>query len=279
MKNPTVCLFYGFSRNLTTLFASLFSLHPKCQVLNHSSKVILAEKDNFLAVRTPKSLEKFIQSAIKNSSKNIKGVGGSIVSSHAFTTSFSSEEISTRYQARFGTETMKNEIESLVWKDAAHMTDFLEDNGISALEVAAAYPEVRFILPIRNLVDCILSNVTKHKGRWGNHTIEEIAEIIIRRTRDFLEMEKKCPAQFMHFFQDEVDAKTVARLGEFMGLEASPQWNQDFLDCYILKPSDGTSAEFKKTYSNLVRQYLSGSPEAAKFLSFAEQIPTVPASV
>jgi hypothetical protein len=279
MKTPTVCLFYGFSRNLTTLFASLFALHPKCQVLNHSSKLILVEKDNFLANRTPKSLEKFVKFAIKNSTKNVKGVGGSIVTSHAFTTSYSSGEISTKYQERFGGERVKDEIDCLVWKDAAHMTDYLEDNGIPALQVAAAYPEVRFILPIRNLVDCILSNVTKHKGRWGENSINEIVEIIVRRTAEFLEMEKKCPNQFMHFFQDEVDSNMVARLGAFMGLESSPEWKQDFLDCYKLKPSDGATAELKKTYSDLVVKYLGGSPEVSKFLAFAEQIPTVsPAS-
>jgi hypothetical protein len=279
MQKPTVCLFYGFSRNLTTLFASLFALHPRCQVLNHSSKLILSDKKNFLALRNRKSIDKFIEFAIKNSTRNIKGVGGSIISSHAFTSSFSSDEISQKYQARFGEERVKAQIDSIVWKDAAHMTDYLEDNGISALTVAADYPEARFILPIRNLLDCILSNVTKHKGRWGESSIEEIAEIIVRRTREFLQMEKQCPGQFMHFFQDEIDAGSVARIGSFLGLEATPEWIQDFLDCYKLKPSDGATTELKQTYVSLINKYFENSPEIGKLLAFAEQIPTVAAVV
>jgi len=274
MRTPTVCLFYGANRNLTTLIASLLSLHPNCQVLNHTSKLILTDKKNFLKIRTQENFGRFVEFAVKKSRKSVKGIGGSIVDSHAFKKSFSSQEISEKYQARFGNLQVKAEIDCLVWKDATHMTAYLENNAISALTVAADYPNVRFILPIRNLLDCIVSNATGHKGDWDNHSVEEIAEIIIRRTRDFLEMEKQCPRQFMHLFQDEVDTTTVTRLGEFMGLKTSPQWNQDFLDCYKLKPSNGTSLELKNTYLNMLNKHLGNSPYIDKFIAFSEQIPT-----
>lgn len=275
MNIKTVCLFYGVNRNLTTLFSSLLSLHPNCQVLNHSSKVILADKKNFLKIRTQENLQKFIDFAIKASKKNIKGVGGSITSSHAFTKSFSSSEISQRYQTRFGDTQVKGQINSLVWKDATHMTAYLEDNKISALQVAADYPEVRFILPIRNLVDCILSNITKHQGDWGANSHQETAEVIVRRTQEFLDMEKQCPHQFMHFFQDEIDEDFINRLAAFLDLNATPEWKRDFLDCYKLKPSDGATIELKNTYGDMIKKYLSNSPYIKKFEAFAEQIPTV----
>ncbi|MCW5878805.1 MAG: hypothetical protein KIS80_08075, partial [Anaerolineales bacterium] len=45
----SVCLFLGPYRNLTTLTASMLSLHPECQVLNHAGTRVFPNKNlNFI---------------------------------------------------------------------------------------------------------------------------------------------------------------------------------------------------------------------------------------
>ena len=82
----SVCLTLGPYRNLTTLTAATLFLHPNCQVLNHAGKRIFGNrKVDFLSDYSKDKLDRFIQFAIKISSKGQRGkLGGSIIYSHAF---------------------------------------------------------------------------------------------------------------------------------------------------------------------------------------------------
>ena len=111
----SVCLTLGPYRNLTTLTASALFLHPNCQVLNHAGSRIYSNKQiNFLLDYNKTKLDRFIQFAIKISSKGQKGaMGGSITHSHAFDSKYGMKDVYTKK----GLELTKDQIKCLFGKN------------------------------------------------------------------------------------------------------------------------------------------------------------------
>src|SRR5882672_10493469 len=110
----TVCLFLGPYRNLTPLTASLLSLHPHCQVLNHAGARVFAAPDvNFLLDPSVATLRRFCDFALSASQGGQRGnYGGSITLSHAF----DSDVVRDAYRNRYGELLIKPSVDCLVWK-------------------------------------------------------------------------------------------------------------------------------------------------------------------
>ena len=189
----SVCIFMGPYRNLTTLTSALLNLHPHCQVLNHAAMRVLDDDAiNFLSHYSDERFGRFCSFAIEESQGGKRGdYGGSITLSHAF----DHEVMSSAYEERYGGNLRKDEVRSIVWKDSQRLTNFLRDNKLldQALE---SNEKIRFLMPIRNPMDCAISNSNSRKSehllsRGGS--LHDVLGAVCREIAWFQQQKQRLP--------------------------------------------------------------------------------------
>jgi hypothetical protein len=250
MKVNTVCMTMVASRNLTTLFASACMMHPQIQVLNHCSSINRDEKTNFLAQYTDQKLSNFINKVvdINHQSLKIPGEGGVITKAHAFN---SDEKMRELYYSRFASE-KKPELKSIVWKDSAKNTAILQTVNVSRLLYNT--DRLRFILTLRNPMDCATSNSSPgYNTNFRMPNKEAILDELFERYLWFFDLQKKHPKNFMTFFEYEPDDKLLDRLQGFLMIDNDERWKKDFQQIWVLKRRYDHPANFKDQYRTLIK--------------------------
>ena len=214
----TVCVFLGPYRNLTTLTASMLALHPRCQVLNHGGLRVLTEPQlNFLRDSSETTFRRFCQFAIDESQGGEGGdAGGAITLSHAF----EHQVVQDVYLSRFGRSLLKPTVEIVIWKESLAVSNFIRDQGISLYKVLQDNPKIRFLMPIRNPLDCAISNCrTGHYKRFRRVKRPESGEVltsIVEEIAWFRELQRLYPERFFSFLQGEMNDRMLLRLARFL---------------------------------------------------------------
>ena len=250
----SVCIFLGPYRNLTTLTAALLSLHPKCQVLNHSGFRILEEPQlNFFANPSVACFRRFLHYVATESQTGSRGDdGGSITLSHAF----GSELLRDTYQDRHGAELERCDAACYVWKESLNVTNYLRSHDIDLVAFCERNPHVRFLLPIRHPIDCAISNAKTGHGKRFNQVESQcpadILDAVIREIAWFHEQSAPQPDRFFSFFQYDFDTELLQRLACFLGINADERWINDALKCYQLKPSYNHSPQLLTAFRSSV---------------------------
>ena len=200
----SVCLFLGPYRNLTTLISSILFLHPHCQVLNHAGNRVFNNKNiNFLLNYSDDKFDKFCQFVFFASQCGRVGdYGGSIIHSHAFKIPVMRET----YNNNKSTLISKQKINAIIWKESLRTSNFIRKNNIDLGDIINKNKKIRFLMPVRNPIDCAISNLNnKHHKLFEDlkdYSVECILISIFKEYLWFLGLEKKYPERFMHFFQD-----------------------------------------------------------------------------
>lgn len=223
----TVCLFLGPYRNLTTLTASLLFLHPDCQVLNHAGSRILGDdRLDFIHTYNQASFWSFVRYAIQISESGKRGnYGGSITLSHAFSRKHKMGQVfrETGFSLR------KEHISALVWKESQKVSNHLRDSGFDFDTVFQVNDQLKFILPIRNPLDCTESNLkTGHVRILENqdrssHPIS-VMTTILDEIAWFAELEQQHPDRFFHYFAHRLDETILKSMAGFLSLEMNEEW-------------------------------------------------------
>jgi hypothetical protein len=270
----TVCLTLGPYRNLTTLTASVLFLHPNCQVLNHAGKRIYgnSEVDFFLDFE-PRKLDRFIQYAIHMSASGERGpAGGSIVHSHAF----DSEHGLNRIFARSGVSLVKDDIVCLHWKESLRTSNAIRDRGVDLASILRQDERLRFLLPIRQPLDCAASNVkTGHarlfRGLNRQSPMSDVVEGIVDEVVWFAGLRERFPDRFRYYFEHEISREMLVGLAEFLRLEPTEPWVAAALEAMEIKSSYEHDAEHLDHYRRVVEQRSSGFPDLTRgLLKFVE---------
>ena len=234
----TLGIFLGPYRNLTSLVAAVLYLHPHCQVLNHAGSRLLDRSEvDFLRHKKPEIFTRFMHEALSMSQGGARGsYGGSILLAHSFADHRRMQSI---YKRRFGWALSKERIESLVWKESQLVTQILREDEDRVHELLQHNHKIRFLLPIRNPIDCANSLQRLKMSRvYGNKTsgdLQSIIDLVLDDFHWFLELEKRYPDNFFHFFQNRYDAEMLVRLEAFLGLPHDEQWISDALSIYRLR--------------------------------------------
>jgi hypothetical protein len=267
----TICAFLGPYRNLTTLTASLLSLHPQCRVLNHGGFRILAERQlNIFQSPNRDTFRQFCQYAIDQSCGGSGGDdGGSIVHSH----SFQNEEIKRAYYNRFPTGKPLEQMESLIWKESLTVTNHLRQRQVDISAVFAANPKLRFLMPIRHPLDCAMSNVkTGHAKRFRgrrSQSVAQVLEAVLFEIADFHVHLQRFPDRYFSFFQYEMDAALLQRLARFLGVTEDPQWLQDAVAaCKVKKPYEHEESLVASYRQQVARFFAHDEKLASQLLEF-----------
>lgn len=260
----SVCLFLGPYRNLTTLTASLLFLHPNCQVLNHAGERILPnERLNFLSSYTEEKFQEFCHFAITMSEGGTRGsYGGSIVLSHAFA---EHEEMRQIFKKRFGSRLLKANIKSLVWKESELVSQFIRYSSVGVPYILSKNAQLRFLMPIRNPVNCAQSIVRYGMRRQyedlPSFDLEHVMDAVLAELRWFVDLKHKFPDRFYFFYQDQLNSEGLKNLAEFLGLEANSMWINDVLAIYKLGVDRKHEESTLVLFEELVKKHFQGESQ------------------
>lgn len=260
----TVCLALGPYRNLTTLTAATLSLHPNCQVLNHAGAMIFARPGmDFLSGYTERRFQRFVQFAITLSSTGRRGdYGGSIVHSHAFDPSYSMSKL----HANAGGDLLKREIHCLFWKESLLTARRIRERGTDLGEIFARNDRLRFLMPVRNPLDCAISNLkTGHARRFENLPSDlseaKVLALVVRELDWFARLQRHHPDRFLHFFEFEMSRATLVRIAEFLRLSVDDGWLDRAVAAMKLNPPYAHDHALTTEYRRLVEEHFAELPD------------------
>lgn len=253
----TVCLALGPYRNLTTLTAATLFLHPNCQVLNHASdRVFGISEIDFLSDFSKRKLDRFIRFAIWISVKGKRGdYGGSITHSHAFSSGHVMQEL---YQST-NTGLLKEEVKSLFWKESLKTSNLIRGKGIDLNSIFDSDERLRFLLPIRNPMDCAISNLkTGHVNLFRSLRKKpgktEVVQAILDEIHWFAALQKENSERFFCYFEHEISRQMLLRLADFLKLDADETWITNALTAMKIKSGYEHDKELVDYYRHAVNE-------------------------
>lgn len=268
----------GPYRNLTTITGAVLALHPHCQVLNHAGERILNRRRlDFFRFQNPATFDAFTRYAVQISRGGRRGdYGGSITLSHAFA---NSPKLRETYHAAYGASMVKDEIHSLFWKESLEVANHIRNHGINVGHLLHENAGLRFLLPVRNPLDCAVSNLkTGHVSRFSGldvrAPIERVVLAILDEFRWCLELRDGHPDRFLSIFAHEFTPSTLRGLARFLELDADEGWCESSIEVFESKGQYHHSDSLREFYANAVRERFSGYPEfAGQLLVFLENSP------
>jgi len=265
----TVCFLLGPYRNLTTLTSALVALHPHCQVLNHASdRVLPMFEKKVICNYSEKGFEQFVKYAIHLSLGGERGqVGGSIIFSHAF----DHQIIKEKFTKRYGTDLLKKDIRCFFWKDSIQVANFIRNNKVNLGDLLEQNDKIRFLMPIRNPMDCAISNLnTQHTAflqGLQDFSVNSVLDTVLTEIAWFFDIRRKNPERFFYYFENEFNEKLVVALSGFLGIEPFEDLVRDTLECYQLKPSYEHAPQLIEQYQKTLPLYFKKHPKVREKLA------------
>lgn len=270
IKNlKSVCLILGPYRNLTTLTSSVLFLHKNCQVLNHAGGRILSNKKlNFLSEYSDEKFDTFLKYSIYISEYGRQGdYGGSITFSHAFNDKYKVKNIFNKT----GLDLVKKDIECLIWKESLRVSHFIKAEKTNLLKLFETNKKLKFLLPIRNPMDCAISNhFPKHLNIYNladkNATLEEVLSTILDEILWVIKLQKKYPDRFFIFFEFQFDQNLLANLCDFLGIENNTKWNNYAIEAFQVNKKYIHTSQFNAYYTKSIKEKFIEFPDIYKKL-------------
>ena len=274
----SVCILLGPYRNLTTLTCSVLSLHPQCVVLNHAGlRTLKNRRLNFLANYTPDKFGEFVRYAGFASRGGMRGTyGGDIRLSHAF-----DREPMQQAHARLRSAG-RGPARCLVWKDSHLVTNFLRSARVDVPRLLQRNDKLRFLLPIRNPIDCAISNLRMgHVKFFGMHhaispasPLEDVVAAVLDEIAWFLALREGSgrPERFFLYFEHAMGRAVLEQLLQFLGLPADEAYLAVAAEVFEASGERRKEARIVDLYADQVRQKFSRYPEMRDaLLRFAQR--------
>jgi len=254
-----VCIFLGPYRNLTTLWASVLSLHPNVQVCNHIGTHIKRTNCDFINGYSRRRVKNFTDYAL-NASKITEwsSKSGSITIDHAYK---QNPEFNRLYTNRYGDKLVKDDIECLVWKESGRVTHDLTDK---ILQKMLENDDIKFFRPVRNPLDCAQSGIDKGYNFLVKDTSREgRLRGLLEDLKWFLNWEAKYPDKFLHLYEWENDFE---KLAQFLDIKPDKQWLKESQEVYSINQIYTHSDEFVNTYKRLVEEIFENKTKLLEFV-------------
>jgi hypothetical protein len=267
----SVCILLGPYRNLTTLTCSVLSLHPQCLVLNHAGQRILPNPQlNFLKDYSPEKFLEFVRYAGHAARDGARGQhGGDIRLSHAF-------DFAPMRQAaaRLG-DAPRSPAKCLVWKESHMVTNFLRSAQVDVPRLLERNGKLRFLLPIRNPIDCALSNLrTGHVAFFRlprpasaeRPPLESVLSAVLEEIAWFLGLREDCarPERFFLYFEHEIGPRVLEKMLGFLGLPPDEPYLAAVADAFRVAGGGYRKRKDQRLldlYSSIVRQKFDRYPQ------------------
>jgi hypothetical protein len=257
----SVCILLGPYRNLTTLTSAVLSLHPQCLVLNHAAiRTLPNAKLNFLASYSRDKFQEFVRYASYASHGGARGqYGGDIHLSHGFERE-AMRAAEAKLQGRG-----RGPVKCLVWKDSHLVTNFLREARVDVTALLRRNDRLRFMLPVRNPIDCAISNLeTGHvaffdrsRGLSAASPLEDVVAGVLDEIAWFLALRESSgrAENFFLYFEHEVGRDVLERMLDFLDLPRDETYLAAAADAFKVsgnaraaRPVDGYAGAVKAKF-------------------------------
>ena len=108
---------------------------------------------------------------------------------------------------------MKPDASCLVWKDSMRIQNRLMAREATLPSLLAGVPDARFILPVRQPLDCALSNIRTGKSQTllarASDSLPDVLDAVLAAIVWVLKQRDRWPERF-HAFTEKADARDVA---------------------------------------------------------------------
>jgi hypothetical protein len=217
----SIILMFGTYRNLTTLIASIYSIHPNCLVLNHAGeRVLWNNKLNFIKNPQKEVYQNFIDFAFYAQKHGRKGVaGGDIEKSHAFR--------KKKMKEAKDLAPSRGKIKHIFWKEPYPITKNFLDGGKWIEKIFKRFPHVQMIMPIRNPLDCSISyiNTGMNKELIGHPQKKmEVAQHLVDIYASFGKLQKRYKDRLFYFTQEDMGKKWLKELAQHSKMKVDKRW-------------------------------------------------------
>jgi hypothetical protein len=193
--------------------------------------------------------------------------GGSITHSHAFDSRYNTKEI----LEKAGVEARKQKIESLFWKESLRTSNIIRERHVDLGAMFRQDPRPRFLLPIRNPMDCAVSNlktghVTRFPGLSKSTPTREVVQAILDEIFWFGGLQKQFPDRFHHFFEHEISRDMLVDLAGFLQLDPDETWITNALAAMQINPGYKHEESLVSFYCDYIEKKGAGLPELSRGL-------------
>ncbi len=258
----TVVLPLGPYRNLTTMTAALFAFHPNGVVLNHAADRIFGSRYDPFDRLDAARWRDFKAGALRLLQHGRKSsYGGNVLLSHAFR----GGRLSDLYRSRFGETLLKPQATALLWKDSMRFQNRFQRGAPRIEAVLAAFPQVQFVFPVRNPMDCTRSNLST--GHWhhlvprGLKQFEPVLRAILEALRWFRVHERADPDRFWSFTEAEIGDGFLERFSAFCRLPSDASWREDAPQTVEVTARSRQSDERRAAYAAQVSDIFADDPD------------------
>ena len=199
-------------------------------------------------------------------------IGGSITHSHAFDEGHVTKEL---FEST-GAKLIKEKIYSLIWKESLRTSNRIRKTGIDLGTIFARNSRLRFLLPVRNPIDCAVSNIkTGHvklfPGLDKDSPVEKVVDAILDEFAWVRGWERKHPERFFIYFEPEFREETLVSLAQFLKVEMNEEWKRNSLAAFEIKKRYEHPEPLVSHYRAAVADRFAQDGEfAARLLRFVE---------
>jgi hypothetical protein len=207
-------------------------------VLNHAGPRVFSKPElAFLNDFSDDKFANFSQYALAASAGGKRGgYGGSVALAHAFADHDGMQSI---YKERFGEKLRKDKVDALVWKESQLTNNFIRENKVDLAPIFSANSKLRFLMPVRNPIDCAISNQKTGAGKYlttaKSQTVEDLLEAILFEEAWVFRLKEMFPDRFLCFFEFDAHGTFFEELEAFLKLPSDKQWLQDAKSMYVIK--------------------------------------------
>lgn len=257
----TVVLPLGPYRNLTTMTAALFALHPNAVVLNHAAYRVFGTRFDPFDAPDPVRWRSFKALALRLLQHGRKSsYGGNVLLSHAFRDT----ALRPLYAERFADVLLKPGATSLFWKDSMRFQNRFVAGRPDLGTFLVANAEAVFLFPVRDPMDCARSNIAT--GRWRHlvppqdRSFAPVLTRILESLRWFRARERARPDRFWSFTERELGPGFFERFATFARLGPDPVWLADAPRAVQIAPRSEHSPQNRDLYAGLVADIFADDP-------------------
>jgi len=263
----SVCVLLGPYRNLTTLTCSILSLHPQCLVLNHAGQRTLPNRRlNFLADYSADKFGEFVRYAGYAAFGGVQGeYGGDIRLSHAF-----GFEAMREAEARLR-DRHRGPIRCLVWKESHKVSNFLRRARVDVSRLLQANGKLKFLLPVRDPVDCAMSNLQMGHVKFfprsprltASSRVEEVVDAVLDEIAWFVKLreDSRVPENFFLFFEHEMGRGVLESMIRFLGLSHDERYLTAAAGAFKAEGARSKEPRIVELYAKQVREKFGRYPD------------------
>ena len=173
--------------------------------------------------------------------------------------------------SRTGRTLLKNQINCLFWKESLRTSNLIREKHVDLSAIFQKDDRLRFLLPIRNPLDCAISNLkTGHvrlfRGLHRNSSVFEVAQGILDEILWFAKYRENFPDRFFYYFEHGISREMLIDFATFLKLEPDEAWLSDALSVMKTKPNYEHDRELLDFYRKAVNDKFSCFPALSEGL-------------